>query len=393
MDDVDVISGHCMDYYIRTWIANMLPFTYTTQYRFVGHHQISKSHNYRDSQEVQFFLAILLFPGFPERQTYQVLRLVEKGPYGSIFNIATHIFLEDMLQVFLDHHQQVTLTPVSSPSRTCECQSLRNHGAITSTTISPHEVVLIGSRRTGFMENIQTSKKCVLGSESCKFGTVPRVIGQFDLSTNTPNHPSRFDQNCRSEHLEKHTTFTFGFKRCRFFICLTSFTCNSGFSSECCFLRSILVDLSRGFSFGFAYYYSRQQYLKVLVLVCPNLSMFSRKSGTIRDCIQKHFNLMHRCLFSLIRPIDLICRVNTLEPRRFLWFVLPYYVAFLDSVFIWHYSDDIVVDSIEAANIAAIVRGIMEQMNLSKPDKDSEDYIDNVGEFRYKPSVGKVFTM
>ncbi|VDL60578.1 unnamed protein product [Hymenolepis diminuta] len=36
------------------------------------------------------------------------------------------------------------------------------------------------------------------------------------------------------------------------------------------------------------------------------------------------------------------------------------------------------MDSIETAKIAAIVRCIMEQMNLSKPDKDPEDYIKNV---------------
>ncbi|VDL59761.1 unnamed protein product [Hymenolepis diminuta] len=35
------------------------------------------------------------------------------------------------------------------------------------------------------------------------------------------------------------------------------------------------------------------------------------------------------------------------------------------------------MDSIETAKIAAIVRCIMEQMNLSKPDKDQEDYIKN----------------
>ncbi|VUZ49815.1 unnamed protein product [Hymenolepis diminuta] len=34
----------------------------------------------------------------------------------------------------------------------------------------------------------------------------------------------------------------------------------------------------------------------------------------------------------------------------------------------------------------------MEQMNLSKPDKDPEDYIKNVGEFHYEPSVGEIFT-
>ncbi|VUZ52730.1 unnamed protein product [Hymenolepis diminuta] len=50
------------------------------------------------------------------------------------------------------------------------------------------------------------------------------------------------------------------------------------------------------------------------------------------------------------------------------------------------------MDSIESAKIAAIGRSIREQMNLSKPDKDSEDYIKNVGEFHYEPSVGEIFT-
>ncbi|KAM3175136.1 hypothetical protein ACTXT7_009115 [Hymenolepis weldensis] len=50
------------------------------------------------------------------------------------------------------------------------------------------------------------------------------------------------------------------------------------------------------------------------------------------------------------------------------------------------------MDSIETAKIAAIVRYIMEQMNLSKPDKDPEDSINNVGEFHYEPSVGEIFT-
>ncbi|KAM3180982.1 hypothetical protein ACTXT7_015242 [Hymenolepis weldensis] len=35
---------------------------------------------------------------------------------------------------------------------------------------------------------------------------------------------------------------------------------------------------------------------------------------------------------------------------------------------------------------------IEEQMNLSKPDKGPEDYIKNVGEFHYEPSVGEIFT-
>ncbi|KAM3180289.1 hypothetical protein ACTXT7_016580 [Hymenolepis weldensis] len=34
----------------------------------------------------------------------------------------------------------------------------------------------------------------------------------------------------------------------------------------------------------------------------------------------------------------------------------------------------------------------MEQMDLSKPDKDPEDYLKNVGEFHYEPSVGEIFT-
>ncbi|KAM3186211.1 hypothetical protein ACTXT7_004797 [Hymenolepis weldensis] len=55
-------------------------------------------------------------------------------------------------------------------------------------------------------------------------------------------------------------------------------------------------------------------------------------------------------------------------------------------------SGDAVMDSIEIAKIAAIVRCIMEQMNLSKPDKDPEDYIKNIGEFYYEPSVGEIFT-
>ncbi|KAM3184585.1 hypothetical protein ACTXT7_008055 [Hymenolepis weldensis] len=33
----------------------------------------------------------------------------------------------------------------------------------------------------------------------------------------------------------------------------------------------------------------------------------------------------------------------------------------------------------------------MEQMNLWNPDKHPEDYIKNVGEFHYEPSVGEVF--
>ncbi|KAM3182284.1 hypothetical protein ACTXT7_012704 [Hymenolepis weldensis] len=55
-------------------------------------------------------------------------------------------------------------------------------------------------------------------------------------------------------------------------------------------------------------------------------------------------------------------------------------------------SGDSVMDSIETEKIAAIVRCIMGQMNLSKPDKDPEDYIKNVGEFHYEPSVGEIFT-
>ncbi|KAM3171082.1 hypothetical protein ACTXT7_017327, partial [Hymenolepis weldensis] len=55
-------------------------------------------------------------------------------------------------------------------------------------------------------------------------------------------------------------------------------------------------------------------------------------------------------------------------------------------------SGDSVMDSIKTAKIAAIVRCIMEQMNLSKPDKDPADYIKNVGEFHYEHSVGAIFT-
>ncbi|VUZ49428.1 unnamed protein product, partial [Hymenolepis diminuta] len=50
------------------------------------------------------------------------------------------------------------------------------------------------------------------------------------------------------------------------------------------------------------------------------------------------------------------------------------------------------MDSIETAKIAAIVRCIMKQMNLSKPDTDPEAFIENVGEFHYEPSVGEIFT-
>ncbi|KAM3187557.1 hypothetical protein ACTXT7_002058 [Hymenolepis weldensis] len=42
-------------------------------------------------------------------------------------------------------------------------------------------------------------------------------------------------------------------------------------------------------------------------------------------------------------------------------------------------SDDMVMDSIEIANIGAIVTDIMEQMNLSKPEEDSEDYFKSIG--------------
>ncbi|VUZ55000.1 unnamed protein product, partial [Hymenolepis diminuta] len=50
------------------------------------------------------------------------------------------------------------------------------------------------------------------------------------------------------------------------------------------------------------------------------------------------------------------------------------------------------MDSIETAKIAAIVRCIMEQMSLSKPDTDPEAFIKNVSEFHYEPSVGEIFT-
>ncbi|KAM3171084.1 hypothetical protein ACTXT7_017324 [Hymenolepis weldensis] len=50
------------------------------------------------------------------------------------------------------------------------------------------------------------------------------------------------------------------------------------------------------------------------------------------------------------------------------------------------------MDLIETAKIAAIVRSIMKQMNLLKPDKDPEDYIKNVDELQYEPSVGEIFT-
>ncbi|VUZ45287.1 unnamed protein product, partial [Hymenolepis diminuta] len=50
------------------------------------------------------------------------------------------------------------------------------------------------------------------------------------------------------------------------------------------------------------------------------------------------------------------------------------------------------MDSIETSKIAAIVRCIMEQMNLSKPDTDPVAFIKNVGEFYCEPSVGEIFT-
>ncbi|VDL35645.1 unnamed protein product [Hymenolepis diminuta] len=49
------------------------------------------------------------------------------------------------------------------------------------------------------------------------------------------------------------------------------------------------------------------------------------------------------------------------------------------------------MDSIETEKITAIFRSTTEQMNLSKPNKDSEDYAKNVGEFHYEPSVGELF--
>ncbi|KAM3172724.1 hypothetical protein ACTXT7_013946 [Hymenolepis weldensis] len=54
-------------------------------------------------------------------------------------------------------------------------------------------------------------------------------------------------------------------------------------------------------------------------------------------------------------------------------------------------SGDTVMNSIETAKITAIVRCIMEQMHLSKPDKDPEDHIKNVSEFHFEPSVGEIF--
>ncbi|KAM3173408.1 hypothetical protein ACTXT7_012568 [Hymenolepis weldensis] len=33
----------------------------------------------------------------------------------------------------------------------------------------------------------------------------------------------------------------------------------------------------------------------------------------------------------------------------------------------------------------------MKQMNLSKPEKDLEDYVKNFGEFHYEPSTGELF--
>lgn len=51
------------------------------------------------------------------------------------------------------------------------------------------------------------------------------------------------------------------------------------------------------------------------------------------------------------------------------------------------------MDSIKTASIAAIIRGIKEQVNLSKPDKDRRDCLKNVSEFHKEPPVaGKVFT-
>lgn len=41
------------------------------------------------------------------------------------------------------------------------------------------------------------------------------------------------------------------------------------------------------------------------------------------------------------------------------------------------------MDSIEIANIATIVLGIIERMNLSKPDKDPDDCVRNAGGFHY----------
>ncbi|KAM3180538.1 hypothetical protein ACTXT7_016083 [Hymenolepis weldensis] len=41
---------------------------------------------------------------------------------------------------------------------------------------------------------------------------------------------------------------------------------------------------------------------------------------------------------------------------------------------------------------ATIFRRIMEKMNLSIPDEDPEDYIKNIGESHYEPSVDEIFT-
>ncbi|VUZ44289.1 unnamed protein product [Hymenolepis diminuta] len=48
--------------------------------------------------------------------------------------------------------------------------------------------------------------------------------------------------------------------------------------------------------------------------------------------------------------------------------------------------------SIGTVKIVAIVGSIVEQMNLSKPAKDREDYIKSVSEFHYEPSASETFT-
>ncbi|VDL44676.1 unnamed protein product [Hymenolepis diminuta] len=49
------------------------------------------------------------------------------------------------------------------------------------------------------------------------------------------------------------------------------------------------------------------------------------------------------------------------------------------------------MDSIKIAKIKAIVRTIMGQLKLSKPDRAPENYIKNVGEFHHESSVSEVF--
>ncbi|KAM3180873.1 hypothetical protein ACTXT7_015457 [Hymenolepis weldensis] len=54
-------------------------------------------------------------------------------------------------------------------------------------------------------------------------------------------------------------------------------------------------------------------------------------------------------------------------------------------------SGDTVMDSLETTKIALFVRNIMEQMNLSKPDKDLDNYVKNIVEFHYEPPVRELF--